>query len=150
MKGENVNKPMRVRVTGMLVALSVQYIAGMVFNLFGGDNPATRPLFAVIALYTHMVIAFFILVGAIFILVFAYKSGSSQVRLGSRWIDFAYRGFFSILISIAAGIATLLLKGMISEVASFIMALSFLYAFVTYGYLFMLFRGDDAKIARAK
>src|SRR5258707_15256271 len=103
--GQNAGKSLHAHVKGMLIALSVQYAAGMTINLFSGDGPEKRMLVGAIALYAHMLIAILLLTGSIVILVFVKKSGVS------RWINFVYHGFYSILFAFGAGIARELFPG---------------------------------------
>lgn len=125
-------------VSGMIIALSIQFILGMVLNLFAvpPDDPkyATEPIFLKLIFPLHGILGIALLIGAIVLLFFALKSES---RI---WKKMATFGLISILIAAGGGIATIILKDNASEIASFVMSLGFILSFLSYGKFYFLLK----------
>jgi heme A synthase len=130
------SRMMRIRVRGMVILLALQYVAGMTLNMFGAEDIRKGSLFQKGLLFSHTLFALLLLTGSLFILVSTRKSGNEILSKK------AFHGFITILVAIIAGIATLLLKDTAAEIASLIMAISFLGAFWFYAYLFFLLRKE--------
>lgn len=130
---------MRMRVTGMIVLLSVQYVAGMTLNMFGAEDIRKGTLFQKGLLLTHVILALLLLTGSLITMIFVKKGGSAMMSKK------AMHGFSAIVIAVIAGFSTLLLKGTITEITSLIMAIAFLGAFWFYGYLFFLLRKESIR-----
>lgn len=131
-KKDHILSQLQFRVKGMLVVLFLQYLAGMVLNMFGSDDPSKRTLLASVAFFTHIILAVLLLIGSIVIWSVLRHIAEKQL------LKIARHGFWTIVIAILAGIATMLLKETPAEIFSIIMALSFLGAFASYGHLFFL------------
>jgi heme A synthase len=120
---------MRFQISGMFVLLLVEYLLGMFLNLFSGDpDPAKKSLSAHIALFTHIGIGLLLLLGAIFILLTARKN-----TVGVKTSAWALVG---IILAIFGGIITVSSRDLVSELGSYLMAISFIEAFSLYAYLF--------------
>ena len=133
MAGEN-NKylvMLQKNVRLILVSLSIEFVLGMIINLFGippdDPNASQESIFAKIAFAIHGINGIILVLFAIVILVFTIKSGVSF------WKKIAAIGLFSILIAAGAGIATINLKDNASELASLTMAIGFILSFISYG-----------------
>jgi hypothetical protein len=129
---------MQKRVLAIFFLLIIQFVLGMLMNLFAvaPSDPkfATEPLLIKLILPAHIIVALLLLVGSIFIFVFSVRdtiAESSKV---------AGQGLSSVILAIGGGIATVFLKGIGSEVASLVMAISFLSAFIAYGRFYFLLK----------
>ena len=106
---------MQKLVFGMLGFLVVQFVLGMVMNLYGVplDDPAyaTESIFIKLSGFAHGIIGILLVAGAISALFFALKKGNSQ------WGKVSIYGLISILIAAGGGIAAIMLKDSASELA---------------------------------
>src|SRR5947207_2462932 len=114
------SRSMKFRVKGMFILLCIQYIVGMLLNLFSTDDPAKKTILQSISFFSHIIIGVFLVLGALFILLATRKTVDKQ------WSKNAVGGFFSIFVAFITGIMTMALKDTASEISSFIMAVSFL------------------------
>jgi heme A synthase len=149
-KTEAVVKPPTGRVKLMILFLSIEFLLGMIVNLFGqapdeATGQAKEPIWAMMIFFAHGILGLLLLIGAIFILVATTKTNNK------KWQNLAVYGLGSIFLSAAGGIGVVTLgENPASEVSSFVMAVGFLLAFISYGwYFFTLTKstGDSAKMA---
>lgn len=123
---------------GMVIALVVEFVLGTLVNSFAvpPDDPkyVTESLLVKLLFPVHGVLGIVLVVMAIIVLYLAVKSGKEKLKQLSIW------GIISIVVAAGAGIATITLKDNASEIASFVMALGFLFAFASYGKLHLLIK----------
>lgn len=130
---EHLDRKLRRRITGMFSFLLVEYIFGMFINLFGGDeDPAQKPL------YVHVVFAGHVLIGIGLVVVAVFIFIAAREKANTVFGKIALYGLISIVLALIGGFITVILKEIFSEIGSFLMALSFIAAFIFYGYLFFL------------
>jgi hypothetical protein len=126
------------RVDGMMIGLGIQFILGMLVNLFGSapDDPkyATESVVIKLSFFVHAVIGLSLLVGAVTIYAISRKSGVAG------WARSGVLGLLSILFAFGSGIATVILHGSASEIGSFLMALGFILAYASYGSFYTIFK----------
>lgn len=130
---------LRRRVDVMVFFLILEYILGMVVNLFGEAPDETgkmqEPLWATLVFVTHGILGIILLIWAIFLFVSAGKLENKG------WKGLAMWGMLSIIISAMGGIAVVgLREGNPAEISSLIMALGFLLSFIFYGRLLFTLR----------
>ena len=122
----------------MLLLLIVQFLLGMSMNLFAvsPSDPkfAAEPILIKLIFPSHIVAALLLLIGAIFILIISARSKINE------WIKVAGQGLIAIVLAVGGGLATIFLTGIGSEIASLIMAISFLWSFIAYGRFYYLLR----------
>lgn len=121
---------------GIIGSLIVQFILGMIINLFAvaPQDPkfATEsPIFKIVFLL-HGLNGVVLPIFALSLLFFAFKNGRVDLKRISSL------GFISILVAAGGGIATIILKNTLSEIASFVMSLGFIFSLVSYGKLYLL------------
>jgi len=121
------------RVRGILIGLVVQFILGMAVNLFGQppQEGMQEPIYSRILFIAHSLLGLLLLIGAIVIFVLAKKTKEEMVAKLSLY------GMLSIILAFGGGIAVAALgESNFSELASFVMAIGFILAFIFYGKLF--------------
>lgn len=120
----------------MLGFLIIQFILGMSINLFAvaPSDPkfAAEPILIKLILPAHVIVALLLLIGAIAILVMSVRSKNA------KWKKTAGQGLGGIVFAVGGGLATIFLKGNASEIASLVMAISFLSSFIAYGRLYYI------------
>lgn len=126
---------MRLKIIQMEVALALEFVLGMVTNLFGvppdevAEHP--EPLFAKIAFGMHGLLGLIILIGALFTFYMTLKQDQG------KWKIYGLAGLCSVLIAFGGGIGAVALKENAGEIASLVMSLGFLMSFVSYGWLLL-------------
>jgi hypothetical protein len=125
----------------MLFLLIVQFFLGMSMNLFAAPptDPkfASEPIFIKLIFPSHIAVAVLLLVDAIYILIASVKNKIANLR------KVAGQGLSSIVLAVGGGLVTIFLTGIASEVASLVMAISFLSAFIAYGRLHYLLQAKN-------
>lgn len=119
-------------VFGILCGLAVEFVLGMITNLFGippEERSATNPepLFALIATILHALFGLFLLFGAIYTYYLSRKSGNPTYAKSGLYC------LIGMILATGGGIATVSLGDRFGEVPSFVMAIGFLVAFIAYG-----------------
>jgi hypothetical protein len=129
---------MQKRVLAMLIFLIVQFVLGMSMNLFAvpPDDPkyASEPLLIKLIFPAHAIVALLLIIGAIVIFTMSIR-GKEGI-----WKKIAGQGLSSIIFATGGGLATVFLNGIAGEIASLIMAISFLSAFIAYGRFYFLLK----------
>lgn len=129
---EKQTASLRRRVDVMVFLLILEFILGMVVNLFGqapeDSGKMQEPLWATLVFVAHGILGIILLIWAIFLFVSAGKSENK------KWKGLAMWGMLSIIISAVGGIAVVgLREGNPAEISSLVMALGFLFSFIIYG-----------------
>jgi len=123
--------PLRIQAHVILGTLILQYLLGMFVNLFVEfpDTTNERTLWKFvgdqISVTTHMVIAFLLVIGGIVLLV------RSILRKDRQWIISSSVGLFGLLAATFAGVRFIPTQ---QDGYSYIMAIAFIIAFVSYGW----------------
>lgn len=129
---------MQKQVLAILLLLIFQFVLGMLMNLFAvaPSDPkfAAEPLLIKLIFPAHIIVALLLLIGSVFIFVLSIRN---QIAESSK---VAGQGLSSIIFATAGGLATVFLKGIGSEIASLVMAISFLSAFIAYGRFYFLLK----------
>ncbi len=124
------NSRFRMQATGMIAMLAVQYILGMVNNLFVKFPDTTRPgLLWEFArsqawIMVHMILGALLLINATVILVLAFR------RNHPVWKSYSIAGLAGIALAFLSGIGFVTTQ---ADPYSLLMALGFLLALVVYG-----------------
>lgn len=126
---------------GTLLSLSLQFVLGMIVNLYGllPEDPkfASESIFVKIAFITHGINGLVLPISALVVVFIAIKTGRQTYK---KW---AILGLISILIAAAAGISTITLKDDASELASLIMSFGFIASFLSYGKLYISIKSKE-------
>lgn len=125
------NNPLRQRARSALIMLTAQFVLGMAVNLIGLPSEADTPfakISSTIFLDLHMLIALGLLIGA----VLAIKNSITQK---SKFKNLVWIGAASVVISTIGGMLTMGTTG--KEWWSYLMAIGFISAFISYGMLYM-------------
>jgi hypothetical protein len=124
-----VMKKINKLATMIFIMLGMQYILGMVTALFRSDDLGQQTLLGSTALILHSILGLGIVIHTIMCYFQLIKSGNPKLlKVGNI-------GNLSTIISLLAGGATVSLHETAGEIASLLMALSFLVAFACYGYI---------------
>lgn len=131
---------LKKRAFGIEMGLVAEFLLGMFLNLFGespeerGNNP--EAWYQTIAFLVHGLVGLGLLIGAGVITFIAFKSGKKDLK------NAAIQGGLSILLAFCGGIGVISLDslGNISEISSYVMAVGFLLAFLSYGRLIYLLK----------
>lgn len=130
----SVGLSLKKRATGMLVMLAIEFVLGMLVNLFGHSPAepefATQPFVFKLFFPLHALIGFGFLIGATMLLVKLSKTSFNEAKKIAKF------GFVSIVVTVASGIATVLVNEEKSEWTSLVMSLGFLLSFYLYGKLY--------------
>ena len=128
-KNEVKNLSLKKQGIGMVIALIIQYLLGMITNLFvqfpDTKNEGKLWLYAwsQTSLALHIVLGILLLLGSVILLIRAF------VRKDGAWILASTLGFLTIL---GSGIAGAIFVTKQSDVYSLAMALGFIVAFLSY------------------
>jgi hypothetical protein len=110
-------------------------------NLFAAppNDPkfASEPLLVKVILPTHIIIAVLILMLAISVFVNSIRDQNPEFK------KTAGQGLSSVIFAIGGGLATVFLKDIAAEIASLVMAISFLSAFIAYGRFYYVLRAKN-------
>lgn len=120
---------------GILRGLTLEFVLGMILNLFATppEEGKLHPLWMSVLFAVHAVIGVLLLVGATVLFI------KSRHSMDEAWKKSAMWGFVSILVAAVSGmVMTPLGESVWEEVASFLMALGFIAAFISYGRYFLL------------
>jgi hypothetical protein len=120
------------RVTTQLGLLTMQFLLGMGVNLIGETQSTAGKLSHNLLLDAHVLVALGLIVNTSLIMHAALKLGGSHLRAAR----FAAGG---IGVGFVAGVLTLTAPG--GDWWSYLMAVSFLWAFIFYGRLFLKLGG---------
>ncbi len=137
---ERLTASFRRRVDIMVFLLVVQFVLGMIVNLFGqapgeAAGKMKEPLWATLVFLSHGILGILLLIVSIFLFVFAKRVENK------KWRSLALQGMVSIVLAAIGGIAVVGLKeGSPAEIASLVMALGFLLSFISYGRLLFSLR----------
>lgn len=125
-------------ISRMFGILAVQYAIGMFLTMFSGDeNQAKTPVYAQLAFFAHILFAVMLFVGSV-IIYRECRKGSNE-----RFTKFALYGLVSIIVASIGGVMTVILREILSDIGSYIMAIGFLSGFASYGYLFFISRNTS-------
>ncbi len=123
--------PLRIQTHVILGILILQYLLGMLVNLFvqfpdtKNENALWEFAKGQVPVVIHIFLAFMLLAGSIVLLIRAIR------RKDKNWVIAGSVGFFWILIAIIAGAQFVPTQ---QDVYSYIMASAFILAFVSYGW----------------
>lgn len=127
----------RADATGILRGLAIQFILGMLVNLFGEAPDASghmrEPIWMTLIFILHGLIGIGLVIGAV---VIYFRSKKAQDTV---WEKVALQGMVAIIVAGLGGLATVALReGTGAELASLVMSLGFIGAFILYGRYFLL------------
>jgi hypothetical protein len=129
---------------GILLSLSIEFVLGMILNLWAAtpDDPTylTEPIFLKIIFVIHSINGLILLIASVALLIIAFKSGKSN------WKNMSMLGFMLILFSAVGGMLATGLKSSGAEVGSFIMAIDFLASFFVYTKMYINSQEVDLKL----
>lgn len=125
----------REMALGILWGLTLEFVLGMILNLFTEppEEGKLYPLWMSVLYAAHAVIGLLLLVGATILVI------KSRHSMDEAWKKSAMWGFVSILVAAVSGmVMTQLGESVWEKVASLLMALASLAAFISYGRYFLL------------
>jgi heme A synthase len=132
---------MRKRVLAMLVFLIMQFILGMSMNLFAvtPDDPkfSSEPVLIKLIFPSHVIVALLLIIGSIVIFAMSFRD-----KIAAEQRKMAGQGLATIIFALGGGLATVFLKGAGSEIASLVMAISFLASFIAYGRFYYIVKSQ--------
>ena len=125
-------------VEGILYLLIIEFVLGMVTNLFATKPPDPKyfsePLFIKVSSILHMLFGTLFPVFSIVLLLLVFKSKNNRYK---KW---AAGGFFAILFTTLTGFLTVLFKEEASETASLLMALGFIFSVIIFGKFYLILK----------
>ena len=125
----------------ILVFLSLEFVLGMMVNLFAvspdDQRYLTEPIYLKLIFALHGIVGLVILAGASALFIVTAKLKNIQLKKTSLL------GLIFVLIAFLGGIATVMLKDVQSEIASLVMSLGFIAAFISYGKFYLLLKQSD-------
>jgi hypothetical protein len=132
---------MEKQIRGIIGSLSLQFILGMLTNLFGNfpldAKFSSESYLNKIVFFLHAINGLALPLFALGILILAVKNSTSKQK---TW---ASLGFLSIVLASTSGISTVMFKDNLSEIFSFLMSLGFIIAFISYWKIMVV---NDRKI----
>ncbi|MDP3941669.1 MAG: hypothetical protein Q8Q49_05165 [bacterium] len=137
---------LRRRVDVMVVLLILEFILGMVVNLFGEapseSGKMQEPTWATLVFLSHGILGILLLIWAIFLFVFVNKTENK------KWRSLGMQGMIGIVVSAMGGVAFVgLREGSPADISSLVMALGFLYSFISYGRLLFTLRPSPSVVS---
>lgn len=124
-----VKNSLRFQAVGVIVALTLQFILGMVANLFvrfpenGSPQQFWKFAWSQLPVAVHIIIGFALLLGSLTLVI------RSFIKKDSIWKIVSTIGFLSILIAVYGGVSFIPSQ---KDTFSFLMALGFIAAFLSY------------------